>query len=350
MKAAIYTKWRRSDPTFAAISVATLFERMGCDFEIIPAWWRTKTVDMRWDHKVSKVPEDSAKLLGQLKTKQLLVWTEPPPPNFVSWLIFHRIPIINVLYTAWDSVSKEDEMAVGIMDHVFVPTDLQADVLRKRWSHPRVAAVPYNCWLPPVLKHKFHQRGELHLFLSTFGNQLHRMDLNAIAAIVEVMQRNKYVHCTIAGSRGMSRRVTWAFRALIRSMSPRMKYYDDCPWHEQQVLMSHADLTVWPACVDGHGIIPRTSLCLGTPVIGFNFHPANVYVRDQINGMLTKCGVTHSRYGADIAEPDWTDFEVGLEYLVTHPDVLSRFALASRFDSEACHKLFVDRWQAIMPV
>ena len=68
------------------------------------------------------------------------------------------------------------------------------------------------------------------------------------------------------------------------------------------------DLVLWPAEIEGFGLVGIESLYMGTPVIAYDMPPMSDIIIDGVNGMLVPCDTGGAPNGPMFAKPDAVQF------------------------------------------
>ena len=69
------------------------------------------------------------------------------------------------------------------------------------------------------------------------------------------------------------------------------------------MLYGDHDLVLWPAEIEGFGLVGIESLYMGTPVIAYDIPPISGIITDGVNGMLVPCKKSTAG-GSVYAQPD----------------------------------------------
>jgi glycosyltransferase involved in cell wall biosynthesis len=226
---------------------------------------------------------------------------------------------------------------------------MQAMQLKERFKLNNIAVMPYDSGLPHTRKTTNDTNDCVKLFMSLYGTQLGRIDLQAIFMLDEIVSTNPKVCVTIACCKGLAKHTTQELKRIAKKHPDRWTFLPDKSWDDHAVLMGQHDLTVWPAKFDGMGIVGITSLAMGTPVIAWDVMPVNEYLTAGRNALLIGCGVEYTWLGVPVVKPDYVEFERVLRWLIDRPDALSE--LRKHTKERISHQTddFKEGWEAILP-
>jgi glycosyltransferase involved in cell wall biosynthesis len=338
----IVTRYRKHDCTLAALAIARHFEDMTRRYALISYDWRTGFVDPAYDNKVRHTAFQ--RLLT--KTKHF-VWTAPVDNYFIETAQKHGIR--STLYTSWDQLEPYDEKVIGEYTHVLVPSLVQAMQLRDRFKLRNVAVLPYDGGLPHTIKSTFCD-SRIRLYLSLYGAQLHRVDFSAIILLSHLVRDMPNVHVTIGCCKGLAQYTKREIKLLAKMYPDRWRVLWNCSWPQQAIEMGQHDLTIWPARWDGLGLVGITSLTMGTPVIAWDVTPMNEYLSAGRNSILVPVPVQYNWIGMPVAQPDYTEFDRILRWLITQPDMLTELKQHTNEQLPGRREDFQKGWNAILPM
>jgi glycosyltransferase involved in cell wall biosynthesis len=362
MSIGLCVRYQKHDATFAALSVAAHLKSRGIPFSIRACGWRARRVDPDWDQRIEAGHRhahawaldhkyDNQRKLWRSYQQWILrhkhiVWTEPPGEEELFFSLRHGRN--NILWTSWDRIRPDDDWALNMVDTLIVPTETQRNFFRTRWKLKGVEVVPWDPLLPITQKPTM-SRSCVKLFLSVYGSQLHRVGLGSVLSVSRILHTCPHVHATIACSKGLSALTKREFHVLQRSHSDRLRVIYDCPWHEQVLLMTQHDLTVWPSMVDGIGLVGLTSLYMGTPVFAFDIAPVNEVLTSGANAMLVSCKKELDWVGVPHVVPDNRRFEHALRELCKNTKLLRDLTSRTHATLEENRRSFTSGFNRLLP-
>lgn len=340
----ICTRWRKTDATHAALSVARRLHELACPFIINCYDWRSGDVAADYDKHVHHI-----QFQKWLSTVKHIIWTAPVDSYFITQA--RKKHIRSSLYTSWDQLEPYDEKVLAEYTHILVPSVVQAMQLRDKFKLRNVAMLPYDPGVPSTLRgeHTNCVPGRTKLFLSLYGAQLRRVDLSAILVLATLMQDLPQVDVTIACSKGLAMYTQKELKQLAKKFPGRWRNLFNCKWTDQVIEMSKHDLTVWPAKWDGFGIVGTTSLAMGTPVIAWDMPPVNEHLASGRNSILVQSSIEYNWIGMPSVKPNYQEFDRVLRWLITDKTALAelRKHTAERFDERRDE--FRKGWAAVLP-
>lgn len=339
----IYTRYRHSDATHAALAVARQLDDMGRTSTLMRYDWRVTSVDPAYDNRV--------KVLTVRRNDKHIhhgVWTSPSTDQyFLDLHDQHRVK--NTLFISWEQLEPYDERILDDYNHVLVPTVNQAVKLRARFGLKNLAVLPFYCGYPITRRREFVEPGKIHLFMSLYGSQLKRVDLSALLMTAEVVRDNPNVFMTVACSTGLAPYTVRELNNISRTLENRWRVIYKAPWHEHALLMGQADLTIWPARWDGLGLIGLTSLHMGTPVISWDVTPMNEHLSAGRNAILVKSDFEYDWLGVPTVIPNYDEFARNLRWLIRTPEMLTELRARTHEQLDEWDTEFVKGLNTILP-
>jgi hypothetical protein len=338
----IVTRYRKHDSTFAALSLAKRLGETGRRHTLIRYDWRTCAVDAAYDHRVKR-----SSFMSWLDKVRHVVWTAPADEYFIEEA--KRRGIRSTLYTSWEQLEPYDEGVLGAFSQVLVPTMTQALQLKDRFGLRNVAVMPYDCGLPVTRKTQNDSPGMIKLFLSLYGAQRNRVDQAALMMLADVVRDREDVAVTIADSKGLTPVTMKSLKRHSKAFGARWRVLPNADWHEHTIEMARHDITIWPARSDGFGLIGKTSLHVGTPVLAWDVAPMSEHLLAGRNAILVSCDLTYDWLGVPTVSPDYAEFDRILRWLLATPEALAelrRHTHEKLAEQQAtCRK----GWDAILP-
>jgi glycosyltransferase involved in cell wall biosynthesis len=352
----IVTRYRKTDATLSALALAHHLESLARSYSLFVYDWRAGSIDSSIDNKIHRYS-----FRDWLQHVNHIIWTSPVDTYFIHQAKQHGIR--STLWTSWEQLEPYDEKVIGEYAHILVPSLVQAMQLRERFKLKNTAVLPYVPTLPDTDCSRYSGSrysndserasrcaGRTRLFLSLYGAQLRRVDLSSILILAEVVKQNPEVEVTIACSKGLAIYTTKELKQLAKKYTDRWTNLWDCSWKDQSILMGEHDLTVWPAKVDGFGIVGLTSLTVGTPVIAWDVTPINEYIAAGRNGLLVSCDVEYNWLGVPQVKPNYDEFGRILNWLITQPNALKDLRAHTLERAEARREEFTKGWEAVLPM
>jgi glycosyltransferase involved in cell wall biosynthesis len=74
------------------------------------------------------------------------------------------------------------------------------------------------------------------------------------------------------------------------------------------LLYGYSDIVLWPAEIEGFGLVGIESIYMGTPVVAYDIPPMSNIITNGVNGMLVPCDDGGSKGGVMYAEPNPSEF------------------------------------------
>jgi glycosyltransferase involved in cell wall biosynthesis len=96
------------------------------------------------------------------------------------------------------------------------------------------------------------------------------------------------------------------FKNLREKTNGRVTIVRRTPLNARPILFSAHDLTLAPAECDNYGLIPLTSIYMGTPVLSSNVSPQRDIVESGQNGLLIRTKSDYDEHGVVHALPDYS--------------------------------------------
>lgn len=335
----ICTRYRKCDSTIAALAIAKHFDRIGRRYKLLPDDWRVPIVDKGFDNKVLRQSYSN-----WLKGLKHIIWTMPADNQFIE--LAHEQGIKSTLYTSWDQLEPFDEAVLDSFSQVLMPSIVQAMQLRTKFKLKSIGVLPYYCDMP--ITKKKGNLDNIKIFISLYGNQVKRVELQALTMLAQILNDNSKTTLTIATSKGLAPYTIKDLKALSKKFTSRLRIID-CLWHEHVIEMGNHDLTIWPCKFDGMGLVGISSLYMGTPVIAWDINPVNEYLSPGRNSLLVSCNVEYDWIGMPRAVTDYNEFSRILRWLLDRPDALIELRKHTAERIEEMRTDFKKGLQAILP-
>ncbi len=310
----IFTRYRKADSTLAALAVARALERKGIGVSIYGTEWRARSVDLVYDNKIH-----DGKFFEWTKRLRHIIWLMPVDEYFIK--VLKRRGVKNILYCSWLDITPFDQDVLPLYDQILMPSPIQVIRLRDKLSLDNVACMPYSPDLP-ITRPNQGKLSKIRLFMSLYGSQLKRVDLESLEMLSRLCEDFKSLHVTVACSKGLGVHAKNKLRLYGRRYPIRWTNKHNLSWQDHNLLMGEHNLTVWPARSDGFGIMGTTSLHMGVPVVAWGISPISEVLSGGRNSMLVSCDGMYDWISTPTVTSDYTEYEKVLRWLLDKPQMI----------------------------
>lgn len=308
MKLGIATRYGRCEATYVALRIADWVEQYGHDLAIFCTHGTPAEVYPHYDAAVQHA--GTIRFTDWAKSCDAIVWTHCPDVAQIQWVAKQKIH--TAIFLLCQDILPSNKEAVQTVNCIISGTQPAARYLSQRW---KVKHSIYSGWDPgvPLTRKppKLEMRG-CRILWPLWDRIADVTESTALAvlrrSLADYPAMTVTVPLTPSNVTSYTRR---QLRKLSREFPNRVQVLGDISYSERPILIREHQLLFWPVHHDNLGMIPLTSLAMGTPVITFAFSPLTEFLTVS-NAICAKC-TTKATGGFFLVEPDFVDLEDKLQ-------------------------------------
>jgi len=284
MQVGICTKYTHSEPTYAAIRLATELATQGAEVSLYNPWSLRELIDRNWDEHV--LSAKVARFTDWARYQQCLIWTTVPHCEQLDWATQNKIRTI--VLAIWHELDKESMASLRMADIVLSPTIACHAYLRRHGIEHSVH-IPWDCGQPFCRKPQTHTPAAPAVLLPLWDGNARRHEATLVDIVSRALQQNTHASVTVAyNSSTIAPHSAHLFKQMRRLHPERLQLLRGVEPSQRFRLFQQHDLALIPSHYESLCLTQLQSIALGTPVVGFHITPVDEVLTD-FNAVIVGC-------------------------------------------------------------
>lgn len=306
MKIGFDVQYKPHDAVYAALRLSDSLRGMGYETTLFSTIKKQHVYGCEWDSMV--VTPGELSYTKWLKGITHIVWPVPPTREAVQ-LVGKNI--VTIALAPWDCLPNYTKRSFKACAHTVSPCATVTQLLRKEYGLSNTSTSVWDSPLPVTRKLPSGVNTKNpRVLVPLHASQGLRCDLDCLFEVLEgVSARCPHASLTVSYSpKCMSWNVLKDLRHFLGKRKHISSVIDAATCVSSLLLYGSHDLVLWPAEIEGFGLVGIESLYMGTPVIAYDIPPMSDIIIDGINGMLVPCNQGGAPNGPMFAKPDAVQF------------------------------------------
>jgi hypothetical protein len=352
MRVGIVQQYRRHDSVYAAMRLGDFLVKSGHDVSVYSHGSTRRIPNLHSDWDVRVVSERYHGFDAFLSKCHVAIYAEVPPPAWVQSANHHGAKTICL--APWDCLPSGSAEAFRISDAVVCPAEAVSDLVRDRFQLDNVQYVPWDCGLPITRKageDVSSERARVLFPLHCTQSQTTAAELVALTAM-QVVEACPWVDATVTITPKCME--AHSLSNVNRVLTPPSKggtvslLEDHSGWSHTPLVYGRHDLVINPAEIIGFGMVSLESLCMGTPVVGYDVPPTNEVIKQATNGVLVPCQFSFNERLVPFVKPDWDQLRRVVVNLLNTRTGIADLRRNSRLNLQSRREQFVTTWTQLL--
>lgn len=306
MKIGFDVQYKAQDAVYAALRLSDSLRMLGYEVTLFSNKIPKHKFKCHWD-KLVKTPKDMSYDEWLLDITHI-IWPVPPTKEVVQKV---GKSIVTIALAPWDCIPSYSRQSLKMCAHVVSPSFENSEVVRKELGVRQVSTIEWDSSIPFTKKDQSTVgKHGADLLVPLHSSQILRSDFEHITSILyEVSRRCPSSNIMVSYTdSSMPYESIKALRDVKKDISSLTLLDDETSYISSIMLYGHADLVLWPAEIEGFGLLGIESIYMGTPVVAYNIPPMSNIITNGLNGVLVDCEHSGSKGGIMYAEPDKNSF------------------------------------------
>lgn len=304
MKIGFDIQYKPHDAVYAALRLSDSLKAIGYETTLFSKIKRHYTYGCDWDSMV--VTPYHMSYEHWLSSITHIIWPSPPNKDIVSKAGKN---VVTISLAPWDCLPAYTKKSFKLCAHTVATCKENYEILKSEFGLSNVVLSEWDSYIPTTRKAKNAiDFTKPKVLIPMHSSQGLRCDLDALfEVIVGLNLECPKAELTLSYS---PKCVPWHITNEIRkflhrhSGNARLHAVVDSPTCVSSLLLyGDHDLVLWPAEIEGFGLVGIESLYMGTPVIAYDIPPISGIITDGVNGLLVPCKKSVAG-GSTYAQPD----------------------------------------------
>jgi hypothetical protein len=344
MKIGFDVQYKPHDAVYAAMRLSDSLKLIGYETTLFSNKIPKHAYGCGWDSLV-KTPKHMSYEKWLLGVSHI-IWPVPPNKDVVQKV---GKSIVTIALAPWDCLPGYSRGAFKICAHVVSPCLENSVTLKKEANIRDVSTIEWDSPVP-ISKKTIADVNTANpkVLIPLHSSQGLRCDLDSLYKIIEgVQHRSPHAEITISYS---PKSMPWSCKESISKFLTKNKLIklvvDETTCTSSLVLYGQHDIVLWPAEIEGFGLVGIESLYMGTPVIAYDIPPISKIIADGVNGRLVPCNSGGSKGGVMYAEPNPEAFiEIASEAINNKIVTLNKNTSSGR---RSARSQFLSQWKRLI--
>jgi hypothetical protein len=306
MKIGFDVQYKPHDAVYAALRLSDSLRYLGYDTTLFSNKTPKHNYGCGWD-KLVITPKDMSYdkwLLGLSH----VIWPVPPNKDVVQKV---GKSIVTIALSPWDCLPGYVKSSLRLCAHVVTPCLENSDTVRKEANIRDVSTIEWDSSIPMTKKDLNDiDPSRPKVLIPLHSSQGLRCDLEILCNIISgIAEKSPQADITISYS---PKSMPWEVRKSLFSYLKKHKnikgVIDETTCTSSLLLYGYSDIVLWPAEIEGFGLVGIESIYMGTPVVAYDIPPMSNIITNGVNGMLVPCDDGGSKGGVMYAEPNPSEF------------------------------------------
>lgn len=306
MKIGFDVQYKPHDAVYAALRLSDSLKYLGYDTTLFSNKTPKHNYGCDWD-KLVVTPKDMS-YKQWLHGLSHVIWPVPPNKDVVQKV---GKSIVTIALAPWDCLPGYVKGSLKLCAHVVTPCLENSDTIKKEANIRDVSTIYWDSSIPMTRKDSSDVNSKKpRVLVPLHSSQGLRCDLESLfTLIVSVSNECPQAEITISYSpKSMPWEVRKAVREFLKAYKCIKGVIDDTTCTSSLLLYGNSDIVLWPAEIEGFGLVGIESLYMGTPVVAYDIPPMSTIITNGMNGMLVPCDSSGSKGGVIYAEPNLDEF------------------------------------------
>lgn len=290
MKIGFDIQYKPRDVVYAALRLSDSLKSMGYETTLFSKVKRNHTYGCEWDSMVVTPYETDYE--HWLASITHIIWPAPPNKDTVAKAGKN---VVTIALAPWDCLPSYTKKSFKLCAHTVATCRENYDILKSDFGLTNVVLAEWDSPIPSTRKAKGVLEGSRpKVLVPVHSSQGLRCDLDALfEVVIRLGHECPDADITLSYS---PKCVPWHITNEIRKFlhrnagNPRIKSVQDSPSCVGSLLLyGESDIVIWPAEIEGFGLVGIESLYMGTPVIAYDIPPISGIITNGVNGALVPC-------------------------------------------------------------
>mgnify|MGYP000863722584 CR=1 FL=1 len=252
-----------------------------------------------------------------------ILWTHVPPVDTLRWC--HKQKLRTLIWPLWHEILDTDRESLQLATRVLTASVAQARNLQSQYNVKHVRPLMLDLGLPLTCKDERIRHNTVWVLVPLYDYEPNKTELTTLDIAGRLLADQADVHVTFMynsstlGGAGKRR-----IRDFQRYFRERVDVRRSVSIRDRPLVYGEHDVTLWAAHYDSLGIVPLTSISMGTPVVAFHFPPVTEYLTCH-NSVTVACDGSYAPNGApEVVKPDYVAFERAVRHVTSNRHYLGR--------------------------
>jgi len=323
MRIGIYTHYAHCDQAYLAVRLADLCRQAGVEFDI---YSNIEPAKLGTPYDKLVLTKQVIKFTNWVKKHNVVVWTHIPRVEQLNFA--DRAGVKTVLAPMWQELIPPFKKALKAADAVVTLCAEQTELFRDIYNLRTAVHIPFDPGLPVTRKTALVDPKNVRLLLPWFDRTARCTGNDFLSGLQHIVTRMPDLKLTVAITTSkFAPSIAQFFKNLNVKTDGRVVIKRGVPLKSRPVLFGAHDLTLALGECDNYGLIPLTSIYMGTPVLTTNVSPQKDIIDNGHNGLLIRTKSDYDEHGVVHALPDYSLLLAAVQDFVAEPqhiDTLSR--------------------------
>ena len=293
MKIGFDLQYKNHDVVYASMRLSESLEAMGYDTSFYSRSNTKKIYGLEWDSCITSYKETAYE--DWLKTITHIIWPVPPTREAVQLV---GKGIVTISLAPWDCLPSFAKKSLGLCAHVISPCEDNTSYLIRGAHLTNISTIKWDSHLPITKKLK----GSVNLknprvLVPLQSSQGLRCDLDSMFRIISGV-RDKCSGAIITILHDPKESMIWEVYKELRKFMNKQPLDGSISAtacgkspNSALIMYGNSDVVLWPAEIEGFGLVGIESLYMGTPVVAYDSPPASSIITHGVNGLLVPCNL-----------------------------------------------------------
>lgn len=315
MRIGIYTHYAHCDQAYLAVRLAELCRQAGVEFDIYSAIEPAK-LGSPYDKLV--LTRQMTKFTDWVKKHKVILWTHVP--RIEQLKCADRAGVKTVVAPMWQELVAPFRKALRAADVVVALCAEQTELFRDIYNLRNVVCIPFDPGLPTTRKTALTDPRNVRVLLPWFDRTARCTGNEFLSGLHQVVGSMPDLRLTVAITPSrFAPSIVQFFKNLREKTAGRVTITRHTPLKSRPLLFGSHDLTLSPGECDNYGLIPLTSIYMGTPVLATGVSPQRDIIENGQNGLLIRTKADYDEHGVVHALPDYALLIGALQDFVAEP-------------------------------
>lgn len=307
----ICTRYKHHEATQLAVCIADWCQARDQPYSLWSPTASPPQLDPQCDAKVQATR--GLTFTKWASTCRTILWTHVPPKETLRWC--HKQDLTTVIWPLWHELQASDRESLRMATRVLTASNAQAKSLQNLCDVKHVRPLLLDLGLPLTCKDERLRHNSVWLLVPLFDHEPNKTELTTLDVAGRLLAAHADVHVTFMyDSSTLGSPAKRRLNTFRRYFPQRVLLRKGVSLRDRPLVFCEHDLTLWAAHYDSLGIVPLTSISMGTPVVAFNFPPVTEYLTRH-NSITVACDGNYTANGSpEVVQPDYVAYEQAVQY------------------------------------
>ena len=243
-----------------------------------------------------------------------ILWTHVPPKDTVRWC--QRQNLTTLIWPLWHEIKESDRESLQLATRVLTASTAQAKSLQTMYGVKNVRPLTLDLGLPLTCKDERLRHNAVWVLVPLYDHEPNKTELTTLEIAGRLLNYRADVHVTFMyNSSTLGGPAKQRINTFRRYFQQRVCVRKSVPFRDRPMVFCEHDLTLWAAHYDSLGIVPLTSISMGTPVVSFHFPPATEYLTRHNSATVACDGACAANGSPTVMQPDYEAYERTVQHV-----------------------------------